>query len=41
MEYIDADSEDVLGEPFWQTAWWSDEMQPAIQDEIEQAVAGE
>jgi len=41
MEYIDADIEDVLGEPFWQTAWWSDEMQPVIQNEIEQAVAGE
>lgn len=41
MEYIDAETGDVLGEPFWQTAWWSDEMQPVIRDKVEQAAAGE
>jgi len=24
MTYVDADREDVIGEPFWETPWWAD-----------------
>lgn len=41
LEYVDVDADEVVGEPFWETAWWSDEMQPIIRNKIEQAAAGE
>lgn len=41
MEYIDAEMEDVVGTPFWETPWWPPDMRPVIQEKIEQAMNGE
>ncbi|PCR92133.1 PAS domain S-box protein [Natrinema ejinorense] len=42
MEYIDADPDDVTGEPFWETPWWSeDDVQDDVQRWTERAAAGE
>ncbi len=41
VEYIDAEREDVIGEQFWTTPWWDDEMQPAIQRKVERAATGQ
>jgi len=41
MEYIDADEEDIIGDPFWQTPWWSKEMRPVVRDKVERATDGE
>ena len=41
MKYVDADIEDVLGEFFWETPWWSEDLQPAVRDHVEQAAQGQ
>lgn len=41
VEYIDAERDAVIGEQFWTTPWWSEEMQPVIQEKVQQAAAGE
>ncbi|MDQ2052483.1 PAS domain S-box protein [Natronolimnohabitans sp. A-GB9] len=43
MEYIDADLENVTGEPFWETPWWGegDAVQPEIKRRTERAADGE
>ncbi|WP_436343772.1 PAS domain-containing sensor histidine kinase [Natronorubrum sp. FCH18a] len=43
MEYIDADLEDVTGEPFWETPWWGEDetVQPNVKEWTERAAAGE
>ena len=41
MTYVDPDLDAIVGEPFWETPWWADEIQPVIQDKIEQAATGE
>ncbi|RDI70165.1 PAS domain-containing sensor histidine kinase [Halopelagius longus] len=43
MEYVDADLEDVRGEPFWETPWWGegDGVQPEVKEWVERAAAGE
>ncbi|WP_425601765.1 PAS domain-containing protein [Haloplanus pelagicus] len=40
VEYIEADRDAVIGEPFWTTPWWGDEMRPVISEKVEQAAAG-
>ncbi|MGQ3412534.1 PAS domain S-box protein [Natrinema sp. LN54] len=43
MEYIDADLEDVTGEPFWETPWWSgdDDVSEDVREWTERAAGGE
>ncbi|WP_339104911.1 PAS domain S-box protein [Haloterrigena salinisoli] len=43
MEYIDADLEDVTGEPFWETPWWGegDDVRDDVRRWTERAAAGE
>lgn len=41
IEYIDAEVDDVIGEPFWETPWWSEETRPAVREKVEQAARGE
>jgi len=41
MEYIDAELEDVVGEPFWETPWWPEELRSVIRGKVEQAASGE
>ncbi|WP_225336504.1 PAS domain-containing sensor histidine kinase [Halomicrobium urmianum] len=43
MEYIDADLDDVRGEPFWQTPWWGTEaeIQDDVREWVERAADGE
>jgi len=41
MEYVDEKKADIIGNQFWETPWWSDEMRPVIRENIEQAAQGE
>jgi signal transduction histidine kinase len=41
MRYIDADIEDVVGTPFWETQWWPEDLRSVIREKIEQAASGE
>ncbi|WP_265109804.1 PAS domain S-box protein [Halosolutus halophilus] len=43
MEYVDADLEDVTGEPFWETPWWGtgDEVRADVERWTERAADGE
>jgi|GEM_PF-466121 len=41
LEYVDADRNDVVGDPFWETQWWSTEVQTDIKEKIELAARGE
>lgn len=38
---VDAEREDVLGEPFCADPWWTDDQQPTVQKWIDKAAAGE
>jgi PAS domain S-box-containing protein len=40
IEYIDADRDAVIDEPFWTTPWWEDEIQSVIKEKIDQAATG-
>jgi PAS domain S-box-containing protein len=42
LERIDADPEDVIGRPFWETPWWEGEpeLQSELRDGIERAAGG-
>ncbi|AZH25403.1 ATP-binding protein [Haloplanus aerogenes] len=41
MEFVDADHEDLVGRPFHETPWWSDDLREDVQRWIERAAAGE
>ncbi len=42
MEYVDADLEGVVGEPFWKTPWWTDDgVQSDVKAWTERAATGE
>lgn len=41
IEYIDAEVDDIVGEPFWETPWWSEGTRPVVREKVEQAVGGE
>ncbi|WP_103028383.1 PAS domain S-box protein [Salinibacter altiplanensis] len=41
MGYVDAQREDVVGQPFWETPWWDEETRPSIREKVERAAAGE
>jgi len=41
MEYVDASQNEVIGQRFWDTPWWSSEMESSVQDKVERAAGGE
>jgi PAS domain S-box-containing protein len=41
MEYIDAEIEDILGRPFWETPWWPEDIRPMLRKKVERAASGE
>ncbi len=41
IEYIDAEIESVLGEPFWETPWWPTEMRAVVRENVQRAANGE
>jgi len=41
IEYVDAATEDVEGELFWETPWWPEAMRPTIREHVERAADGE
>jgi len=41
MEYIDAEVSDIVGEPFWETPWWPENLRAVVHDKIERAATGE
>ncbi|MFB6220651.1 MAG: PAS domain S-box protein [Halolamina sp.] len=41
MEYVDVETADVTGEPFWETPWWSEADRTVIREKVEQAAEGE
>ncbi|WP_263784596.1 PAS domain S-box protein [Salinibacter grassmerensis] len=41
MGYIEASRDEVLGELFWETPWWAEDMQRTIRQKIERAADGE
>ncbi len=43
MEYVDADLDELTGEPFWETPWWgrSDGVRSDVREWVERAATGE
>lgn len=41
MEYVEASEEEVVGELFWQTPWWGDDVRPLIREKVRQAAEGQ
>jgi len=41
MAFVDADHEDLVGQPFPETPWWSEEMRSEVEAWIERAADGE
>ncbi|WP_251330303.1 PAS domain S-box protein [Haloplanus pelagicus] len=41
MQFVDADLEDLVGEPFWATPWWTDENRTRVRQWVERAAEGE
>jgi PAS domain S-box-containing protein len=41
LEYVDAEKSDVIGDPFWNTPWWTAETRPDIRERMKQAASGE
>ncbi len=39
--YIDPDLEEMIDEPFWETAWWGEETESLVRQKIKQAADGE
>jgi PAS domain S-box-containing protein len=41
LSYVDVDAEDVIGDPFPETPWWTDDSRDSVQEWIERAADGE
>jgi PAS domain S-box-containing protein len=41
MDFVDADLDEVTGEPFWSTPWWADEDRMDVKRWVEHAASGE
>lgn len=41
LEYVDAPREDIVGDPFWETPWWTDDYRAAVKQWIAAAADGE
>ncbi|GGM60363.1 PAS domain S-box-containing protein [Halarchaeum rubridurum] len=41
MSFVDAERDDVLGAPFWETAWWDPDDAARVRSWVERAAAGE
>lgn len=40
-EYIASDITEMIGKPFWETAWWDEETRPLLRRKIKRAASGE
>ncbi|SNZ16896.1 PAS domain S-box-containing protein [Natronoarchaeum philippinense] len=40
LEYLDADRDDVLGRPFWDTPWWTDDQRDDVRAWVDAAADG-
>ncbi|WP_336023825.1 response regulator [Halobellus salinisoli] len=40
-KYVPASREDVVGEPFWETPWWTDELREEVKGWVEAAASGQ
>jgi PAS domain S-box-containing protein len=41
LEYVEADRDDIVGEPFWETPWWTDDTTGDLKRWIDRAANGE
>jgi len=41
MEFVDADHEELVGQPFHETPWWSDDLRKDVRRWVERAAGGE
>ncbi|SDY13891.1 PAS domain S-box protein [Halorubrum sp. SS5] len=41
LEYVDASREDIVGNPFWETPWWTDDYRAAVKQWVAEAADGE
>lgn len=41
LSYVDADHDDVVGDPFWETPWWTGESKTDLKEWISRAASGE
>ena len=41
LQYIDADREEIVGQPFWETPWWTEPARSKIEDRVKRAAEGE
>ncbi|TYT62529.1 ATP-binding protein [Natrialba swarupiae] len=41
MAYVDEDRSAVVGEPFWETSWWTENVADKVEQWVERAAAGE
>jgi len=41
LEYIDESVADVVGDPFWETPWWSEDVRAEVRAHVDRAAAGE
>lgn len=39
-EYISPDVAEMVGRPFWETAWWDEETRPLVRQKVERAASG-
>ncbi|WP_153952657.1 PAS domain S-box protein [Halosegnis longus] len=41
LEYVDVSREDIVGDPFWETPWWTEDYRAAIKQWVAEAADGE
>ncbi|NGM68255.1 PAS domain-containing protein [Natronolimnobius sp. AArcel1] len=41
LKYVNVTHEEVVDTPFWETPWWSDDMQARVKEWVERAAGGE
>lgn len=41
LEYVDASREDIVGDPFWETPWWTEDYRAAVKQWVAEAADGE
>jgi len=41
LEYVDASREDIVGDPFWETPWWTEDYREAVKQWVAEAADGE
>jgi PAS domain S-box-containing protein len=41
LEYVDASREDIVGTPFWETPWWTEDYRATVKQWVAEAADGE